>query len=133
MPVTKPPIKAVYDYAKENQDEQVSWIIGAREGNEDDFKDIADRTKAADNYKNLVVRPTITQSGASGTAARNASKVSQEKLEPLLPKNLNQQEKDDVFNILNRRLTEADPKKVQVKNLRVQVEDYTQMMILKIL
>ena len=111
MPVTKPPIKAVYDYAKENQDEQVSWIIGAREGNEDDFKDIADRTKAADNYKNLVVRPTITQSGASGTAARNASKVSQEKLEPLLPKNLNQQEKDDVFNILSRRLTEADPKK----------------------
>ena len=111
MPVTKPPIKAVYDYAKENQDEQVSWIIGAREGNEDDFKDIADRTKASDNYKNLVVRPTITQSGASGTAARNASKVSQEKLEPLLPKNLNQQEKDDVFNILNRRLTEADPKK----------------------
>ena len=111
MPVTKPPIKAVYDYAKENQDEQVSWIIGAREGNEDDFKDIADRTKAADNYKNLVVRPTITKSGASGTAARNASKVSQEKLEPLLPKNLNQQEKDDVFNILSRRLTEADPKK----------------------
>jgi len=111
MPVTKPPIKAVYDYAKENQDEQVSWIIGAREGNEDDFKDIADRTKAADNYKNLVVRPTITQSGASGTAARNAVKVSQEKLEPLLPKNLNQQEKDDVFNILNRRLNEADPKK----------------------
>ena len=111
MPVTKPPIKAVYDYAKENQNEQVSWIIGAREGNEDDFKDIALRTKAADNYKNLVVRPTITQSGASGTAARNAYKVSQEKLEPLLPKKLNQQEKDDVFNILNRRLTEADPKK----------------------
>ena len=106
MPVTKPPIKAVYDYAKENQDEQVSWIIGAREGNEDDFKDIADRTKASDNYKNLVVRPTITQSGASGTAARNASKVSQEKLEPLLPTNLNQQEKDDVFNILNRRISE---------------------------
>ena len=106
MPVTKPPIKAVYDYAKENQDEQVSWIIGAREGNEDDFKDIADRTKASDNYKNLVVRPTITKSGASGTAARNASKVSQEKLEPLLPTNLNQQEKDDVFNILNRRISE---------------------------
>ena len=111
MPVTKPPIKAVYDYAKDNQNEQVSWIIGAREGNEDDFKDIALRTKAANNYKNLVVRPTITQSGASGTAARNAYKVSQEKLEPLLPKKLNQQEKDDVFNILNRRLTEADPKK----------------------
>ena len=111
MPVTKPPIKAVYDYAKDNQNEQVSWIIGAREGNEDDFKDIADRTKASDNYKNLVVRPTITQSGASGTAARNAYKVSQEKLEPLLPKKLNQQEKDDVFNILNRRLTEADHKK----------------------
>ena len=111
MPVTKPPIKAVYDYAKDNQNEQVNWIIGAREGNEDDFKDIALRTKAADNYKNLVVRPTITQSGASGTAARNAYKVSQEKLEPLLPKKLNQQEKDDVFNNLNRRLTEADPKK----------------------
>ena len=61
------------------------WIIGAREGNEDDFKDIANRTKASDNYPNLVVRPTITQSGASGTAARNAAKSITEKLEPLLP------------------------------------------------
>ena len=101
-PVSKPPVKAVYNYAKENPDEDVDWILGAREGNEDDFKDIASRTTAADNYPNLTVRTTITDSGASGTAARNAFKVSQEKLERLLPKKLDQLEKDEVFKILTR-------------------------------
>jgi PAS domain-containing protein len=101
-PVSKPPVKAVYNYAKENPDEDVDWILGAREGNEDDFKDIATRTTAADNYPNLTVRTTITDSGASGTAARNAFKVSQEKLEKLLPKKLDQLEKDEVFKILTR-------------------------------
>ena len=43
MPVTKPPIKAVYDYAKENprMNKCKYGLLGAREGNEDDFKDIA--------------------------------------------------------------------------------------------
>ncbi len=106
VPVSEAPIKAVYDYAKENPEIKVDWILGAREGNEEDFTDIAKRTKASDNYPNITLRPTITDSGASGTAARNAYKVSQDKLEKLLPKKLSQEEKDKVYNILNRTIEE---------------------------
>ena len=123
-PVSKPPIKAVYDFAKENPELNVDWILGAREGNEEDFSDIAKRTSVVDNYPNITLRPTITDSGASGTAARNAYKVSQEKLEKLLPKKLNQIEKDKVFNILNRTIDEVkllkevlDPKNFNFKPL----------------
>ena len=101
-PTSKPPIRAVYDFAKENPEVEVDWVLGAREGNEEDFTDIAKRTKAADNYPNITLRTTVTDSGASGTAARNAAKVSQEKLEKLLPKKLSQADKDEVYNILNR-------------------------------
>ncbi len=65
----KPPIQAVYNYAKEHPDENVIFILGAREGNEDDFADIAKRTTSIDNYPNLRVGTTVTKSGASGTAA----------------------------------------------------------------
>jgi len=105
-PVSKPPIRAVYDFAKENPEVEVDWILGAREGNEEDFTDIAKRTKAADNYPNITLRTTVTDSGASGTAARNAYKVSQEKLEKLLPIKLSQADKDEIYNILNRTISE---------------------------
>ena len=75
-----PPIKATYDYAKEHPDEEVLFIIGAREGNDDDFKDISDRTKSLDKYPNLNLRTIVTSVGASGTAARNAGKISKEKI-----------------------------------------------------
>ena len=74
-----PPIKSIYNYAKEHPDEEVLFIIGAREGNEDDFKDIASRTTSLDKYPNLNLRTIVTQGGVSGTAARNASKISLEK------------------------------------------------------
>ena len=105
-PVSKPPIRAVYDFAKENPEVEVDWILGAREGNEEDFTDIAKRTQAADNYPNITLRTTVTDSGASGTAARNAYKVSQEKLEKLLPIKLSQADKDEIYNILNRTISE---------------------------
>ena len=51
-PSSKPPIKAVYNFAKEHPTREVLWIIGAREGNEEDFKDIASRTTSLDKYPN---------------------------------------------------------------------------------
>ena len=53
IPTSTPPIKAVYDYSKNNPETNVLWIIGAREGDNEDFKDIADRTKNIDNYPNI--------------------------------------------------------------------------------
>mgnify|MGYP003142773072 CR=1 FL=1 len=113
---TTPPIKATYDYAKSNPNEEVLFILGAREGNEDDFSDIAKRTKALDNYPNLQLRTIVTQGGASGTAARQAGKISKEKLVPYLPDELKDEEVDEVYRMISDKVTEGrkpkkDPKK----------------------
>jgi len=105
-PTSKPPIQAVYNYAKEHPDEEVMWVIGAREGNEDDFKDISKRTNSLEKYPNLELEIIVTASGASGTAARNASKISLEKLKPLLPKILSDDQYKEIFNILDPNLKE---------------------------
>jgi hypothetical protein len=112
----KPPIQAVYNYAKEHPDEDVIFVIGAREGNEEDFADIAKRTKSVDNYPNLRVETVVTQGGASGTAARNAAKISVEKLRPLLPKQLKDDEVEEIYGyivdvIQEGRKKKKDPKK----------------------
>ena len=103
---SKPPIQAVYNYAKEHPDEEVLFVIGAREGNEDDFSDIAKRTKSLDNYGNLELRTIVTQGGASGTAARNAAKVSSEKLRTLLPKEITDEEAEEIFGYISNVVKE---------------------------
>ena len=113
---SKPPIQAVYNYAKEHPDEDVIFVIGAREGNEDDFSDIAKRTKSVDNYPNLRVSAIVTQGGASGTAARNAAKTDISKLKPLLPKQLSDDEVEEIYGyivdvIKEGRKKKKDPKK----------------------
>ena len=103
-----PPIKGIYNYAKEHLDEEVLFIIGAREGNEEDFKDIASRTTTLDKYPNLNLRTIVTQGGVSGTAARNASKISLEKFKRFVPSELSDEEVEQVFNIVADKITEND-------------------------
>ena len=112
----KPPIQAVYNYAKDHPDEDVIFVIGAREGNEEDFSDIAKRTKSVGDYPNLRVETVVTTGGASGTAARNAAKTSIEKLKPLLPKQLKDEEVEEIYGyivdvIQEGRKKKKDPKK----------------------
>ena len=102
----QPPIKSIYDYAKEHPEDEVLWVIGAREENEADFADIASRTKSMTKYPNLELRTIVTKGGVSGTAARNASKVSPEKLNNFLPDFLSSNEKNDIFVILNNEISE---------------------------
>ena len=104
-----PPIKSIYNYAKEHPDEEVLFVIGAREGNEDDFKDIASRTTSLDKYPNLNLRTIVTQGGVSGTAARNASKISLEKFKRFVPSELSDEEVEQVFNIVADKIQENDP------------------------
>ena len=108
-PTSIPPIKAVYDFAKNHPTREVLWIIGAREGNDEDFKDISARTTSISKYPNLELRTIITQGGVSGTAARNASKVSLEKFIPFLPTMLNPEEQEEVYNIVADKISENDP------------------------
>ena len=102
-----PPIKGIYNYAKEHPDEEVLFIIGAREGNEEDFKDISSRTKSLDKYPNLNLRTIVTQGGVSGTAARNASKISLDKFKPFVPSELSDEEVEQVYNIVADKIQEV--------------------------
>ena len=114
---TKPPIQEVYNIAKNNPEDEILWVIGAREENEADFADIASRTKSITKYPNLELRTIVTKGGVSGTAARNASKVSPEKLNQYLPDFLPVQEKNNIFVILNNEISEAIVgKKIQCDN-----------------
>ena len=110
-----PPIKGIYNYAKEHPDEEVLFIIGAREGNEEDFKDIASRTTSLDKYPNLNLRTIVTQGGVSGTAARNASKISLDKFKPFVPSELSDEEVEQVYNIVADKITEGRKKKKDPK------------------
>jgi ribosomal protein S27AE len=103
---SKPPIQGVYNYAKEHPNEDVIFVIGAREGNEEDFTDITNRTKSVNNYPNLRVETVVTQGGVSGTAARNAAKVSFEKFRPFVPSELTDEEAREVFDIVSQNIKE---------------------------
>ena len=112
-----PPIKGIYNYAKDHPDEEVLFIIGAREGNEEDFKDIASRTTTLDKYPNLNLRTIVTQGGVSGTAARNASKISLDKFKPFVPSELSDEEVEQVYNIVADKITENITEGKQVGTL----------------
>ena len=114
---TKPPIQAIYNTAKENPEAEVLWIIGARDGNEDDFTDIATRTKSMSKYPNLELRTIVTKGGISGTAARNALQVSKDKFENFIPDSLTPEEKNNIYIMLTNEMSEAIVgKKIQCDN-----------------
>ena len=96
---TNSPITAIYDYIKNHQDENVIWVIGAREGKDDDFVDMASRTKGIGKYENVELAPIVTQLDTSGTDARQALKKGQEAFLPFIPEKV--KEKTEVFNTLS--------------------------------
>ena len=100
-PASVAPIRAIYDYAKEHPQEEVLWVIGARQDNEEDFKDISSRTKSLSKYPNMELRTIVTPGGVSGTAARNALKVSKDKFRDFLPDELSDDEVQEVFDIVS--------------------------------
>ena len=73
-PKNKPPIGAIYSYAKDNPNEIIYWFVGAREGNEEDFQDIEKRTRSLRKlaYQNVKVKEIVTGGAVSGTKARQA-------------------------------------------------------------
>jgi hypothetical protein len=106
VPTSKPPIQAVYNFSKDHPTREVLWVIGAREGNEEDFKDITSRTKSISNYPNLELRTIITAGGVSGTAARNAAQVSFEKFKKFAPDVLSNDEKYEVYELVSGKVAE---------------------------
>ena len=108
---TKPPIGAVYSYAKNNPDDTIYWILGARDGKDEDQSDIAQRTaaidKKEDKYNNVEVKViTTSNAGMSGTNARKALLAgNREAFTQFIPSQV--EEKDEIFNILRPAVKET--------------------------
>jgi hypothetical protein len=111
---SKAPIGDIFRYAKNNLEEIVYFIIGAREGNEGDLQDISQRTTGVeDKYPNIQVKVIQTSDvGISGTKAREASKTSPEAFYQFLPPNLTDSEKLEIFGYIQDVVTELKLPKV---------------------
>jgi hypothetical protein len=93
------PVKSVLGYAKENPDTKVYWVLGTREGNEEDLSDIENRTKSLSKYPNLEVKVITTTGGVSGTKTRNAVKDNNKELFISLIPDI--KEKEQIWNIVS--------------------------------
>ena len=108
------PIGDIMRYAKEHPTEEVYFVIGYREGREDDLKDIASRTKGVEEkYPNLKVKVIKTSDPeVSGTNARKAlQKGDKDAFLTFLPDEVPANEKEEIYNIVTKTIVkEADPK-----------------------
>ena len=101
------PIRDVLRYAKDHPTEEVYFVIGYREGREDDLQDIASRTKdVEEKYPNLEVKVISTPDPEiSGTNARKAaSKGDKEKFITFLPTEIPPGEKEEIYNIVDKAI-----------------------------
>ena len=96
------PIGDIIRLGKNNPEDEVYFVIGGRDDNEGDMKDISSRTKNIEAaYPNMKVKVIMTpDKGMSGTNARKAVKKSEEELIKFLPNDLSPEEKSEVFNII---------------------------------
>jgi len=92
------PVKSVLGYAKDHPEEKVYWILGAREGDEEDLKDIENRTKSLSKYPNIEVKIITTAGGVSGTKTRKAILDNNKELFLFLIPDV--KEKEEIWNIL---------------------------------
>ena len=108
------PIGDILRYAKNHPDEKVYFVIGYREGREDDLQDIISRTKGVEEkYPNIEVRVIKTPAGdMSGTNARKAlKKGDKEQFFTFLPTEVPANEKENIYNILEPTVLKETPGK----------------------
>ena len=112
----KQPIGDILRLAKNNPQDTIYFVIGYREGRDDDLIDVAARTgNLKDKYPNIEVKVIPTYDpNISGTNARKALTISPEKFSQYLPAALTTNEKMEVYNILKpaEKLNEDIPSEV---------------------
>jgi len=107
---SKAPIGDIIRLGKNNLQDEIYFVIGARDGVEGDMKDIDSRTKnIEEKYPNMKIKViTTSDSVVSGTNARQASKVSYDDFIKFLPSELSESEKEEVYNIVKPSIKETD-------------------------
>jgi len=106
----KAPIGDIVRLGKNNLQDEIYFIVGAREGFEGDVKDIESRTKnIEEKYPNMKVKVITTiDKGISGTNARKASQVSYDDFTKYIPSELSDNEKEEVYNIVKPSISETN-------------------------
>jgi len=132
---SKMPIGDIYSFAKNNPQDIIYWIIGRREGADDDNKDIIDRAKALkknpEKYNNLDLKVITTQDeGMRGRNAREAAKKGKLYFTPFLPKKLSKEDKSKVFDIVSPVLKENATYSQNI-DYKQMIQDLTDYMIEK--
>ena len=132
---SKMPIGDIYSFAKNNPQDIIYWVIGRREGADDDDKDIIDRAKGLKNnpkkYDNLSLKIITTQDeGMRGRNAREAAKKGKLYFTPFLPKNLSKEDKSRVFDIVSPVLNENATYSQNI-DYKQMIQDLTDYMIEK--
>jgi len=98
------PMKDILNLAKENPQDIIYFILGYREGRDDDMRDISDRSKLEEKYPNLIVKTIGTSNaGMSGTNARKALGNEEEFIKFLPPE---VEEKSEIWNIVRKAINE---------------------------
>ena len=107
---SKAPIGDIIRLGKNNLQDEVYFVIGARDDFEGDMKDIESRTKnIEEKYSNMEIKVVTTpDKGISGTNARQAAKVSYEDFIKFIPNKLSDSEKEEVYNIVKPSIKETD-------------------------
>ena len=124
---SKAPIGDVVRLGKNNPQDEVYFVIGGREGRQDDLDDIESRTKNIEKkYPNMKIKVITTpDKGMSGTNARKAAKSSAEEFYPYLPDELNDEEREEVYNIVRPVINEKVSFKAEFDEDEVEdIEDF---------
>lgn len=104
------PIGDIKRFAKNHPDDTIYFILGARENNEDDLKDISLRTNDVKvKYPNMEVKVIKSSNTISGTKARNAILSSNRKeFFNYIPNILSDVEKEEIYKILSPKPLDVD-------------------------
>ena len=132
---SKMPIGDIYSFAKNNPQDIIYWIIGKREGADDDEKDIINRAKALkknpEKYSNLDLKVVTTQDeGMRGRNSRAAAKKGKAYFTPYLPDILSKEDKEIVFDIVSPVLNENATYSSEI-DYKQMIQDLTDYMVEK--
>jgi phosphopantetheine adenylyltransferase len=95
------PFSYIKTYLQDHQDENVYIFIGARPDNDEDEKDVAERSAYAKKYSEKAFPVKVTTPGnISGTKARAAAKQSKEAFLQFIPSKLTDSEKESIYQMV---------------------------------